>query len=96
MVEVDAVQRIREAAGVALPADFAVGDDVEARAFLVADGEEGAVVLCGIEPGLGDAPEVGAADPRRRTRRQLFAVDQPLRLRIGADERRRKERGAAP
>ncbi len=43
--EVDPLQRVGEAVGVALAPDFAVGDDVEARPLLVADGDEGGVVL---------------------------------------------------
>ena len=43
-VEVDTFERGSEAIGIALPAHFAVGDDVEARALLVANGQDGRIV----------------------------------------------------
>ncbi len=45
IVDVDAFERGGEAVGVALAPHLAVGDDVEAGALLVVDGEQGCVVL---------------------------------------------------
>ena len=50
---VDALERGGEAVGVALAPDLAVGDDVDAGALHVADGEQGGVVLRLLQPGLG-------------------------------------------
>ena len=60
VVEVDALERGGEAVGVALAADLAVGDDVEAGLLLRADGEQRRVVLRLGEVRLGDAPELAA------------------------------------
>jgi hypothetical protein len=64
-VDVDAVERDGEAVGVALPADFAIGDDVEPDALLLVHRQRDGVVV-----GLGevvavDPPEVAGADPHR-------------------------------
>jgi hypothetical protein len=45
VVDVDALERGGEAVGVALAAHLAVGEDVQPRALLVADGDEHGVVL---------------------------------------------------
>ena len=50
MLGVDAFQREGEAVGVALAADLAVGDDVDAGALHVADRQDGAVVLRLLQP----------------------------------------------
>ena len=91
IVVVDALERRREAIGIALPAHLAVGDDVDAGLLLVADGEERRVVLRRFEKRLGHAPDLARADARRNERRELRAVNEPLGLRIGAHERRRQE-----
>ena len=88
VVEVHAVERGREAVGVALPADLAVGDDVDAGALHVADGEEGRVVLRGLEEVGGDTPEVGCADARGEAVAQHVAVEEPVRLGEAAHDRR--------
>ena len=86
VVDVDAVERGRKAVRVALAADFAVGDDVETGRFLGADGEHRRVVLCLGEQRLRYAPQLARAYARRKTLREPRAVDEPLGLRITADE----------
>ena len=86
IVDVDTLQGRGEAVRVALPPHLAVGDDVEPGAFLVDDGKHGGVVLGLVEPLRGDAPQLGGADPRREAAGELGAVDQPIRLGVGADE----------
>ena len=70
LVEVDAVERGREAVAVALAAHLAVGDDVDARTFHVGDGKPRRVVLRLLEIRLGDAPQLAGADARRQARRR--------------------------
>ena len=82
---VDAVERRGETVGIAFAPLLAVGDDVEPGALLVADREDGGVVLRRFEMLGRDAPEIVGAHARH-LRRQPRAVDQPLRLRVGADE----------
>ena len=60
LVDVDALERGGEAVGVALAADLAVGDDVDAGPLHVADGDDGGIVLRLLEPRLGHAPDVHA------------------------------------
>ena len=85
IVDVDAVERGGEAVGIAFAPLLAVGDDVEPGALLVADGEDGGVVLRRFELVRRDEPEIVGAHARHLFR-QLGAVDQPVRLRIGTDE----------
>ena len=91
VVDVDAFERGGEAVGVTFAAHLAVGDDVEAGAFLVADGDEGGVVLRLLQPLGIDLPQFLHAHARRKPRGEVLAVDQPVGLRVGADERGRKQ-----
>jgi len=86
VVDVNALEGGGEAVRVALAPHLAVGDDVEAGAFLVGDREPRRVVLGLLEVGRVDAPELERADARREPLSQPVAVEQPARLRIGADE----------
>jgi len=49
IIDVDAFECSGEPVRIAFAALFAVGDDVEAGAFLVADGDERGIVLCFFE-----------------------------------------------
>ena len=91
IVDVDAFERGGEAVGVALAPHFAVGDDVEPGALLGADGDERRVVLGLLEPFGRDAPELAHPDARRKAAGEILAVDQPVGLGVGADERRRQQ-----
>ena len=64
LVEVDPVERSREAVAVALAPHLAVGQDVDARPLHVGDREPGRVVLRLLEIRLGDAPQLPRADAR--------------------------------
>ncbi len=63
--EIDALQRGGEAVGVAFAANLAIRDDVQAGAFLIADGEQSGVILRLFEPLGRDAPQLLFADARR-------------------------------
>ena len=80
IVDIDAVERRGEAVGVALAAHLAVGDDVEAGALLVADGDQCGVVLRLFKPFGRDAPELPCAHARRKALAELLAVNQPVGL----------------
>jgi hypothetical protein len=56
VVDVHAVQRGREPVGVALPPLLAIGEDVQARLLLGADGEQRRVVLRLLQVGGIDPP----------------------------------------
>src|SRR5438105_3380066 len=86
IVEIDALQGRGEAVAVAFAADLAVGDDVDAGALHVADGYQGGRVLGVFEPRLGYAPHVRGADPRRQPLAELVAVQEPVGLRVAADD----------
>jgi hypothetical protein len=89
-IEVDAVERGGEPVRVALPPHLAVGDDVDAGPLHVLHRDAGCVVLCLFEVRLGDAPQLRGPDARRQALSQPLAVDEPARLRIAADHRRRE------
>ena len=61
---VDAFERRRKTVGIALPAHFAVGQDIDARNFLVSDSEERRVVLRLLQPLVANPPEFPRADAR--------------------------------
>jgi hypothetical protein len=92
IVDVDALERGGEAVRVALAPHLAVGNDVEAGALLVADGDERGVVLRLLEPLRRHPPQLARAHPRWKPSGELLAVDQPFRLRVGADQRGGKQR----
>src|SRR5262249_24539318 len=71
---------------------LAVGDDVEAGALLVADRQQGRVVLRLVEELGRDAPQLFCAHARRKAAGELLAVDQPFGLGVGPDQRGRQQR----
>jgi hypothetical protein len=75
IVEIDPVERGGEAVGVALAPHLAVGDDVEAGAFLVQNGEPRSIVLRLFQPFGCDAPQLLGAHARRGLLAQGGAVD---------------------
>ena len=91
-VDVDAVERGREAVRVALAADLAVGDDVESDALLLVHGEGDGVPLGFGEVLLVDPPQVVGADPHGQVAVESLPVDQPRRLGPAADERGGQDR----
>ena len=91
MVDVDPGERGREVVGVALPADLAVGDDVQAGVLLRPDGQQGAVVL-GLRQVLGEgSPQLECPNAWREAAGQLRPIDQPLGLRVAPDQTRREQ-----
>ncbi len=86
VVDVDALERGGEAVRVALAAHLAVGDDVQPGALLVGDRQPRRVVLRLLEIARIDPPQLRRPHARREAPAQLLAVDQPVRLRVGADE----------
>ena len=89
VVDVDAVERGREAVRVALAAHLAVGDDVQARALLVEDRQPRRVVLGLLDPRRVDTPQLARPHARREAGTELVAVEQPRGLGVGAHEARR-------
>jgi hypothetical protein len=93
VVDVHTVQGGREPVGVAFPPHLAVGHDVQASAFLRPDGQFGGIRLRLLEVGGCDTPQLGRPDPGRETPLEPFAIDQPFRLRITADQGCGEEHG---
>src|SRR6185503_2135982 len=91
VVDVDALQRGGEAVGISFAPDFAVGDDVDAGFLLRPDREHRGVVLRLREQRLRDPPQLLGAQPRRKALAELVAVDQPVGLRVAADQGGGKE-----
>ena len=96
MVDVHALERRREPVGVALAADLAVREDVQPDPLEVADRQRRGVVLRRGEERLGHAPQLLRAHARGKRAAQLLAVDQPVRLRVTADDGGRQEHAAKP
>ena len=97
VVEVDAVEGRRKAVRVALPPHLPVGDDVDARELHVLHGEPRRVVLRFLEVLLRDPPELERAHARWEPVAEPLTVDQPVGLRVaaddGCDQSRRARRG---
>src|SRR6201988_4434340 len=90
IVGIDAVKRGGEAVGVAFAADFAVGDDIDAGALHVTDRDDGRVILRLLQMFDRQPPHLMHGGARHRFR-QHGAVDQPVRLRIAADDGGRQD-----
>jgi hypothetical protein len=86
-VEVDAVERGGEVVGVGLPADLAVGEDVQPGLLLGPDRGQGGVVLGLLQELRRDAPELRRPDARRELVPQPVAIDEPVGLGEAADDR---------
>ena len=86
---VDAAERRCEAVRIAFAAHLAVADEVDPRLLLIADGDERRRFLRVGEPRFGDTPQLALANARRQARLEALAVDEPVGLRIAADDRRR-------
>jgi hypothetical protein len=86
VVDVDPVERGREAVRIALAADLAVAHDVEAGVLLRADGDQRRVVLRLLQVRRRHPPELGRPHARRKAPGELLAVDQPVGLREAADD----------
>src|SRR5262249_29105098 len=96
VVDVNAFKRSREAVGVALAPDLAVGDDVEPGLLLRPDREQGRVVLCLLEPRLGNSPKFLGAHARRESTGEFPAIDQPFGLWVTTDQRSGEQHEPSP
>ena len=83
---IHAVERRRKAVGIAFAPDLAIGHDIDAGALLVADRQDGGVILSLFKMGWVDAPQLPRMSPRRHDFRQAPAIDQPIGLRIAAHQ----------
>ena len=90
IVGVDAVERGGKTVGIAFAADFAVGHDVDAGPFHVADRDDGGVVLRFLQM-FGRQPPHRMHARARHDLRQHRAIDQPFRLRVASDHRGRQQ-----
>ena len=86
IVEVHPFERCGKAVRVALPPHLAIGDDVDAGAFLFPDRQHRRIVLGLFEQPGGNAPERLEADTRRHAGGEEAAVDEPVGLRVGTDD----------
>ena len=76
IVAVHAVECGRKAVGIAFAPYLAIGHDIDAGALLVADRQDGGVVLSLLEMGWVDAPQLPRMSPRRDDLRQTPAIDR--------------------
>ena len=67
VLDVDALERGREAVGVALAAGLAIRDDVEPGPLLVTDGQDGGIVLGLLKPFRRHSPQLQGPDAGRET-----------------------------
>src|SRR3989442_297275 len=81
----------REPGEVALAADLAVADDVDARSLHVTDDQTRRVVLSLLAEVLRYTPERRLRHPRHAAREQRGAIDEPFRLRKAAHDRGRQQ-----
>ena len=93
MLGIDAVERERKTVRIAFAADLAVADDIDAGPFHLADRDDRGVVLRLFAPRLRNAPDVAGMDARHAVMFEKGAIDQPVGLRIAADDRGRDQMG---
>ena len=84
ILQVRTVQCRGKPVRVAFAPDLAIRDDVESRAFLIADGQNGRVILRFPEELWRNAPQLAFSRAGWETACKFFAVDKPFRLRIRA------------
>ncbi len=87
IIQVEPFERRREAVGIALASHFAVGEDVQAGALLVADREQRGVILGLFQPFQRHAPQIGGADARGHLFAELVAINQPVGLCVRSHQR---------
>jgi len=91
MLGIDPLEREGKPVRVAFATDFAVGHDVDAGALHVTNRDHRGIVL-GLFQEIGrDAPELGRVHTRHATPPKRLAIDQPIRLRITTNHRRRNQ-----
>jgi len=86
VVDVNALQCGGDAIGIALTPNFTVGDDVQTGIFLGADGQQGGIFHGLLQMWFCHAPQFFGPHAGWETTREFFAVDQPIRLGITADD----------
>jgi hypothetical protein len=91
IVEVDPVERRRKPIEVALAPHLAVRHDIDPGALLIANRNQRGIVLRLLEKIGGDAPELPHPHARWRIRGEQRSIDEPLRLRVRADDRCRQQ-----
>ena len=84
IVDVHAFQRGGEAVGIALAADLSIGENVQPGSLLGADGEQGRVVLCFLQPRVGYPPQLPGTGSRWEATAELGTIDEPVGLRVAA------------
>lgn len=89
IVDVDPLERGGEAVRIAFATLFAVGDDIEAGPFLVADSKKRRIVLRLFQEFRSDAPQFLRSHAWRKSSGELLTVDQPVRLCVRAHQRGR-------
>ena len=94
VVDVDAVERGRESVRVALAAHLAVGDDVEAGALLIPDGQQRRVVLRLLQELGRNSPQLVRPSSRWEPAGEPDAVDQPVWLGVGPNQTGRQQDAA--
>jgi hypothetical protein len=82
IVQIEPVQRRREAIGVALAPHLSVREDVESGQFHVTNRQQRGIVLRLLQPLFIDPPQVARANSRRHLLAKLVSVDKPVRLRV--------------
>ncbi len=89
IVDVDTFKRGREPVGIAFAAHLAIGDDIETGALLIANCNQGGIVLAMPAAISGRDALFQRLRPvrGRKTAGKPFAIDQPIGLRHGPDQR---------
>ena len=83
---VDAVERQGKAVRIALAADLAIADDVDAGVFHLAYRNDRRVILGLLAPWFLDPPDVAGVDAGHAVMFQEAPIDQPVGLRVAADD----------
>jgi len=91
IIYVDAFKRIGKVVEIALPANFAITNDINASLVLVMQYDQGCIILCFLKQVLAESPNLSHPHARRPTAKQDTFIDQPSWLRITANKGRRNQ-----
>ena len=85
VINVYAVQCRGNSIGVTLTPDFSICDDIQTRILLGSDGQKGRILHGFFKIRLFNSPKFFGSYSGRKTARQLRSIDQPIGLRITAN-----------
>lgn len=91
IIYVNAFKRIGKVIEIALPANFAITNDINASLVLVMQYDQGRIILCFLKQVFAGSPNLPHPLARRPIAKQNIFINQPSWLRVTANKGRRNQ-----